>query len=142
MYLLDTNIWLERLLDQEKSGIVGKLLDKITTDYLYITDFAFHSICVIMDRLNSLNALDKFVNDLFINGNVTITSLRPTVVKNICKTIDKYNLDFDDAYQYVAAEKYDLQIISFDSDFDNTKIGRKTPGEILSEYNNQENDGN
>ncbi|MBM3179383.1 MAG: hypothetical protein FJZ86_03415 [Chloroflexi bacterium] len=45
----------------------------------------------------------------------------------------KFGLDLDDAYQYTAAEKYDLTIISFDSDFDNTKRKRKTPGEILSE---------
>ena len=26
---------------------------------------------------------------------------------------DRFNFDFDDAYQYVIAEKYDLTIISF-----------------------------
>ena len=139
MYLLDTNIWLERLLDQEKSEIVGNFLDKTTSDCLYITDFAFHSICIIMDRLDSLKALDKFVEDLFINGNVTIINLPPTAIKNIFKKIDDDSFDFNDAYQYVTAEQYELQIISFDSDFDNTQKGRKTPGAILSEDNNQEN---
>ncbi|MFZ8805855.1 MAG: PIN domain-containing protein [Candidatus Calescibacterium sp.] len=43
----------------------------------------------------------------------------------------RFNLDFDDAYQYVVAEKYNLTIISFDSDFDRTELGRKTPREIL-----------
>jgi len=42
----------------------------------------------------------------------------------------KFQLDFDDAYQYVAAEKYNLTIISFDNDFDKTERGRKTPEEI------------
>jgi hypothetical protein len=41
-----------------------------------------------------------------------------------------HNLDFDDAYQYSAAEKYNLTIVSFDSDFDRTPRGRKTPAEI------------
>jgi len=45
--------------------------------------------------------------------------------------MEKFKLDFDDAYQYVAAEKYDLIIISFDADFDITERGRKTPKEIL-----------
>lgn len=40
------------------------------------------------------------------------------------------SLDFDDAYQYVAAEKYTLTLISFDTDFDRTERGKKTPGEI------------
>ena len=37
----------------------------------------------------------------------------------------------DDAYQYVAAEKHDLIIVSFDKDFDRTTRGRKTPAEII-----------
>lgn len=30
-------------------------------------------------------------------------------------------------------EKYNLTIVSFDSDFDQTEQGRKTPKEVLSE---------
>jgi hypothetical protein len=42
----------------------------------------------------------------------------------------RYKLDFDDAYQYFAAEKYDLTIISFDVDFNRTARGKKTPSEV------------
>jgi predicted nucleic acid-binding protein len=42
----------------------------------------------------------------------------------------RFNLDFDDAYQYVSAEKYGLTLISFDSDFDRTERGRKLPSSI------------
>jgi len=42
-----------------------------------------------------------------------------------------FGLDFDDAYQYTATEKYGLTIVSFDSDFDRTERGRRTPGEML-----------
>lgn len=44
-----------------------------------------------------------------------------------------FRLDFDDAYQYVAAEEYGLTLVSFDADFDRTERGRKTPAEVLSE---------
>ena len=44
---------------------------------------------------------------------------------------ERFNFDFDDAYQYVIAEKYNLTIISFDTDFDRTERGRKTPAEII-----------
>jgi len=50
---------------------------------------------------------------------------------NVIEVSARFNLDFDDAYQYVVAEKYNLTIISFDSDFDRTELGRKTPREIL-----------
>ena len=43
----------------------------------------------------------------------------------------RFNLDFDDAYQYAIVEKYSLTIVSFDADFDRTEQGRKTPIEAL-----------
>lgn len=55
--------------------------------------------------------------------------------EDIEATIDsavKFNLDFDDAYQYVSAEKYGLTLVSFDSDFDRTERGKITPAEILA----------
>jgi len=44
-----------------------------------------------------------------------------------------YLLDFDDAYQYVAADLTEAVIVSFDGDFDRTERRRQTPGDILSE---------
>jgi hypothetical protein len=44
----------------------------------------------------------------------------------------RFKLDFDDAHQYVAAEKYNLTIVSFDTDFEHADRGRKTPAQILS----------
>ena len=40
-----------------------------------------------------------------------------------------YGLDFDDAYQYVVAEKYDLVLVSFDSHFDRTERKRVVPAD-------------
>ena len=56
--------------------------------------------------------------------------LEPDDVSDLVHTIRQFNLDFDDAYQYVAAEKHDLTIISFDADFDRTPRGRKLPVDI------------
>jgi predicted nucleic acid-binding protein len=55
--------------------------------------------------------------------------------RNYCQklnTAQRFSLDFDDAYQYIAAEKYGLAIISFDSDFGRTEKGRKPPDDIKS----------
>ena len=132
MYLLDTNIWLERLLGQAKSDEVGQFLDQTPSDQLFITDFAFHSIGVILTRLDRKAVLLDFVEDVFDNGAVGIVSLRPTMTQNIVDAIDKYKLDFDDAYQYVASELNDLILVSFDKDLDKLPLGKKTPAEILA----------
>jgi predicted nucleic acid-binding protein len=131
MYLIDTNIWLERLLDQEKSEEVRKFLHSIPTEKLFITDFSFHSISIILTKLRKFEILVKFLYDVFIEGKVYLISLTPEDILKVISVMEKFKLDFDDAYQYVAAEKYDLIIISFDSDFDVTEKGRKTPAEIL-----------
>ncbi|MBW2083669.1 MAG: hypothetical protein DRH15_04210 [Deltaproteobacteria bacterium] len=46
--------------------------------------------------------------------------------------MEKFALDFDDAYHYTAAETYELTLVSFDSDFDRTERGRlnKTNGVV------------
>jgi uncharacterized protein len=50
---------------------------------------------------------------------------RLTAVASECR------LDFDDAYQYIAAERNGVPLVSFDSDFDDTDLGRLTPQQVL-----------
>ena len=51
VFLLDTNIWLERLLGQRQADIVGELLNTLSTSEMCMTDFTLHSIGVICNRL-------------------------------------------------------------------------------------------
>jgi predicted nucleic acid-binding protein len=133
MYLLDTNVWLERLLDQENSEDVGNFLGQTSSDQLFITDFSFHSICIILTRFNRSQTLIDLVQDLFLNGSVGLLRLQPQEMVLVVAFMDEFNLDFDDAYQYVAAVQNNLVIISFDSDFDKTALGRKIPAQILAQ---------
>lgn len=133
MYLLDTNIWLERLLEQEHSDDVGRLLGQISSDQLFITDFSFHSICLVLTRLKRPRSAIDLVNDLFVNGQVGLLTVPPNEIESLLSAMERFNLDYDDAYQYVVAERNDLTLVSFDSDFTQTSRGRRTPAEILIE---------
>jgi len=132
LYLLDTNIWLERLLDQERNEEVAEFLNRVPSNQIHITDFSFHSICISLLKLDSATSILQFVNDVFIDGEVSLLHLSPEITPRLISAIQQFNLDFDDAYQYVAAEKFNLTLVSFDSDFDRTDRGRKTPAEILA----------
>ena len=77
MYLLDTNVWLERLLDQERSKEVGVFLSKVPSDQLFMTDFSFHSVGIAMQKLHRVDEFLKFVDDVFIDGAVTLLRLDP-----------------------------------------------------------------
>jgi len=135
MYLLDTNIWLERLLGQENFEDVGKLLGRIPPDQIFLTDFSFHSICIVLLRYNQAGALLDFIDDIVIEGQVTLLTCPPEQIALVVDVIETLGLDFDDGYQYVIAEQNNLVIVSLDRDFDRTPLGRKTPAEILAETN-------
>jgi uncharacterized protein len=77
MYLVDTNIWLERLLGQDRSEEVRQFLDQVPTDQLLITDFSFHSIGVIFHRLGRREDFLIFVQDVLIDGAVAVVALQP-----------------------------------------------------------------
>lgn len=132
LYLVDTNIWLERLLNQEQSDEVGQFLSQMPSEQLMITDFTFHSIGVILSRCHEPETLQRFTQDVLIDSAVRLIRLDPTDVPRLIETITQYHFDFDDAYQYVAAEKYDAELISFDKDFDKAERGRKTPQQVLT----------
>lgn len=135
MYLVDTNVWLERLLDQERANTVGQFLDVVPSDTLAMTDFAFHSIAVIMCRLGKQGELARFIQDVFEDGAVGIVTVEAATTTMVLDYMSTLTLDFDDAYQYTSAEKYDLTIVSFDKDFDSTPRGRMTPAAVLASLN-------
>jgi uncharacterized protein len=127
---LDTNIWLERLLEQSRASEVSRFLADVPGSELSITDFAFHSIGVIMLKLGKPAALITFADDLFDGGEVTLISLESHDTSSIVEAARSYRLDYDDAYQYTAAEKYGLELVSYDAAFDRTPLKRKTPNVV------------
>lgn len=132
-YLVDTNVWLERLLDQEKSDVVSKLFDLVPTDELFVSDFSMHSIGVILSRLKRFDVFEKFIDDLFINGQIESLALDTMDLLNVVENIQKHKLDFDDSYQFSVAQKYELTILTFDKDFNIKGIRKNTPEEIIEQ---------
>ncbi|MYC75992.1 type II toxin-antitoxin system VapC family toxin [Candidatus Poribacteria bacterium] len=129
MYLADTNIFLEALLEQDKADDVQSFLQNIDLSTIYITDLSLHSIGIILYKLKNFALFNSFLEDIIVDG-ASILSLPPEDLKTLDLTAQKFNLDFDDAYQYAVATKYELQLISFDKDFDQTDIRRKEPIEV------------
>ena len=130
MYLADTNIFLEALLQQERTDEVQSLFQSIDLDTIFMTDLSLHSIGIILFRLKKFALFISFLEDMVVHG-VGILSLSPEDLKTLDQIAQKFNLDFDDAYQYAVSEKYDLQLISFDKDFNQTERKRKEPIEVL-----------
>lgn len=127
---IDTNIFLEIILAQEKAKDAKALLSKIEKHYIFTSDFSLHSIGIFFFYRKQQEIFQQFLKDMIIDAGMSIISLAVDDMDAVVKTSKEFNLDFDDSYQYVIAEKHDLIFISFDSDFDRTSRGRKTPSEI------------
>lgn len=129
--IVDMNIWLERLLDQERADEVARLLESIPDRDLVISEFSFYSIGHILTAREQLLGFRRFVTDLFVYGHVSMARLTGGDFCDVLEAIEQYRLDFDDAYQYVTATSRELQLVSFDTDFDRTDLERLEPQNVL-----------
>ena len=129
--LLDTNVFLEIILSQEKAEDAKNLLLKSMQHEFFLTDYSLHSIGLLLFRRKQHEAFLAFMEDVLVNGGIGLLSLLPDDMGSVVAASQKFGLDFDDAYQYAVAARYELTLISFDSDFQRTDKGYKTPSEIL-----------
>ena len=130
MYLLDSNVWLENLLEQERAEEVKVLLERTLPNALYITEFSLGSIGVILIRQGLSSVLARFLDSL-IEGEVNIIRLSPQDLKQVITACQDFNLDFDDGYQYVAARTHGLTLVTFDRNFTRTDIERISPSQMV-----------
>jgi hypothetical protein len=132
MYLLDTNLFLEILLGQERAEERQRFLQQAPREQLLVSDFSLYSIGIHAFRRGIPDAFVCMVQDIIIEGGVRLVALSAEDMRQVADVSLRYRLDFDDAYQCVVAQREAAQIVSFDSDFDRTEIGRTTPASILS----------
>ena len=115
MYLIDTNIFLEILLSQEQKDICKEFLVS-NIEQIYISDFSLHSIGVILFRNNKESIFNRFVKDII--QKIKILTISEELYSDLSDVKEEYGLDFDDAYQFKAAEEYGLSIVTQDKDFE------------------------
>ena len=127
--LIDTNIFLEIILEQEKADEARRLLSKTEEHEFFLSDYSLHSIGLLLFRRKQHEVFRQFINDMIFHAGMRMMTVPIQAIVSLIDTAQRFNLDFDDAYQYVVAEKYGLEIISFDADFDRTEKGRRSPAE-------------
>jgi predicted nucleic acid-binding protein len=131
MILIDTNIFLELFLGQEKARECEEFLNKIAEGEIgaVVTTFTIHACeALLNDSRNILIFLRNIQNSLGIL--IYNTSIDDEIATAML--MNKIGLDFDDALQYYVATKLGAEaILSYDKHFDKTDIKRKEPREYL-----------
>lgn len=133
--LLDTNVFLEVLFRQAQQVVAQQVIQAAAHER-YISLFSLHSIGVLLQRRGQPHRWQAFLQDLIYSGRIQVVSLPLLELGQVMNAAQSLGLDFDDAYQYVVAERFSLTLVSFDKDFDKTPRGRQTPQAILSLTNN------
>jgi predicted nucleic acid-binding protein len=123
-YLIDSNVWLELLLRQQHADEVRQFLEMVQSDEISLTEFTLYSIGIITSRLKKEDVFAAFLSDLLEETGIKRIALSLADLRDLLSAIREQDLDFDDAYQYVAARNNDLILVSFDKDFDSTDMKR------------------
>ena len=118
MYLADTNIFLEVLLAGNKAEECKAFLAR-NSGKIHISDFSLHSIGVILFRQRQELVFRAFFEDVSIN--TRIISLAKDSYLKLPDIRNRFNLDFDDTYQFQVAEDHKLAIATMDNDFNRVR---------------------
>jgi len=118
MYLIDTNIFLEILLGQEKKEICKSFLND-NHESLSISDFSLHSIGVILFKHKKEDIFTAFCGDIL--HSVDVVTLSKELYERLAETKASLKMDFDDVYQYMIANEHGLKIVTMDEDFKRAK---------------------
>lgn len=131
MLLIDTNVFLELFLGQEKAEECEKFLQEISMGELeaVVSKFTIHAIEASLNNSTLiLTFLRNVQNSLGLD--VYETSIEEEMAASML--MDKIKLDFDDAMQYYLAKKLGVEaIVSYDKHFDVVDIRRKEPSGFL-----------
>jgi predicted nucleic acid-binding protein len=114
MFLIDTNIFLEILLRQEKSELCKQFI-RTHQGGLYLSDFSLHSIGVIVFRVKKPELLTQFSVDML--PCLDLVSLPSGEYEKVATKSAALNLDFDDTYQLLTAQSFHLTLATLDKDF-------------------------
>ena len=102
--LVDTNIFLEVLLEQSRANDAKELLTKTNAHDFLISDFSLHSIGVLLLKRNKTHAFRRFVSDMVIRAGTAVARLNANDMEALADHAANFSLDFDDAYQYALAD--------------------------------------
>jgi hypothetical protein len=83
MWLVDTNIWLELLLEQERASEVRQFLQETPAESLWMTDFSLYSIGIIVMRTGKSSLWEEFVSDVVERSETRLVSLGVEELKHV-----------------------------------------------------------
>jgi uncharacterized protein len=136
VFLVDTNCWIDVLIDPATA--TRSFLGGVPAQRLFVSLFSVHGVGLVLGRHRMLNRFAEFLTEMSIGRGVVVVQIPALDLAGVAEAARRHNLDFDDAYQYAAAERHGLRLVSLDSDFDHTPNGRLTPMQALELFREEQ----
>lgn len=133
-FLVDANVWIEVFLDQAQADVAQSFLQAASPGQLAITDFALFACALRFRRSRARDAFPRLLREIEA-AEAEILRLTLPELGRVWRITFELRLDFDDAYQYTAAQVRGLELVSFDADFDATPRPRLTPAAAVGKLN-------
>ncbi len=130
--LVDTNVFLEVILQQQRSDEAKAFLRTFRSNDFFVGDFTVYSVGIALFRSKRHSEYIDFLQDTLLHKLSHVASISALISERLVDSATSYNLDCDDAYQYLAAKQLGIRVVSYDSDFNRTPEGRLTPAQVLS----------
>ena len=130
--LVDTNIFLEVFLDQQRGADCLNFLEKLDAGEIqgFVTDFTLHGLAVVLEREGQGDSLPQLFSSLSAFRGLTLLSASLVEHSEIASLGLQVGLDFDDAYQAYFARRMNVPVVSYDRHFDG--VGdRREPADYL-----------
>ncbi len=115
-HLIDTNVLLELIFQGRHFAKCKSFIEQ--NDNFYITDFAVNSAGVMLFRNNEFILWKAFLQ--FVEP-FEIISLSNSEKQKLISVSLQMKLDYDDAYQWLAAKNNGCALVTLDKDFSKTK---------------------
>ncbi|MBI4258221.1 MAG: type II toxin-antitoxin system VapC family toxin [Thaumarchaeota archaeon] len=136
MHLIDTNIFLEVLLSQERSSECKSLLSAVKSGRIQaaVTDFSIYSIMISMANFKKTEELKIFLSSLSGYRGLQIYRCTASDMITATEITTRTKLDIDDAIQYSSARAMSARsIISFDRHLDGLEAPREEPSQTIKD---------
>ncbi len=118
MIWVDSSVWLEIALDQEKAQICEDFITS-STESIYAADFDIYTIILTMLRYKrKMQDVKTFLGVLHGLENLTIFRPSASCIINAMEEMEKHTLSFDDALAYACMKFMEIKkIATLDRDF-------------------------
>lgn len=120
--------------ERSEADSVRQFIAAVPLRKLFVSIYSIHSIGVILRCHQMIGQYTAFLAAASLGQQIDVVHIPVEERMLVEKSCLQHNLDFDDGYQYAAAELFRLRLVSLDSDFDRTPNGRLTPEQALSAF--------